>query len=53
MRNNGMKTRTPKRLVQPDNTLSSSEAKSIRRGEAQLKRGESKPWRVLKHALPR
>jgi hypothetical protein len=25
----------------------------VRRGEAQLKRGDSKPWRVVKHALSR
>jgi hypothetical protein len=23
----------------------------VRRGEAQLKRGESEPWRAVKHAL--
>jgi AbrB family looped-hinge helix DNA binding protein len=43
----------PKRAVAPDDTLSPEEAKIVRRGEAQLKRGESKPWRVIKHALPR
>jgi AbrB family looped-hinge helix DNA binding protein len=43
----------PKRIVDPDATLSPAEAKSVRRGEAQLKRGESKPWRVVKHALSR
>jgi bifunctional DNA-binding transcriptional regulator/antitoxin component of YhaV-PrlF toxin-antitoxin module len=36
-----------------DDTLSPSEAKLVRRGEAQLKRGKSKPWRVVKHALER
>lgn len=34
-------------------TLTPSEAKIVRRGEAQLKRGKSKPWRVVKHALER
>jgi bifunctional DNA-binding transcriptional regulator/antitoxin component of YhaV-PrlF toxin-antitoxin module len=43
----------PKRKVDPDDTLSPAEAKSVRRGEAQLRRGESKPWRVVKHALSR
>jgi len=43
----------PKRAVDPDDTLSPEEAKIVRRGEAQLKRGESKSWRVVKHALPR
>jgi bifunctional DNA-binding transcriptional regulator/antitoxin component of YhaV-PrlF toxin-antitoxin module len=32
-------------------TLTPAEAKIVRRGEAQLKRGESKPWRVVKRAL--
>jgi hypothetical protein len=41
----------PKRIVDPDDTLSPAEAKIVRRGEAQLKRGESKPWRVVKHEL--
>src|ERR1700674_2822422 len=39
----------PKRIVDPDDTLSPAEAKIVRRGVAQLKRGESKPWRVVKH----
>jgi AbrB family looped-hinge helix DNA binding protein len=43
----------PKRLVDPDDVLTPAEAKIVRRGEAQLKRGESKPWRVVKHALSR
>jgi len=43
----------PKRAVDQGDTLSPEEAKIVRRGEAQLKRGESKPWRVVKHALPR
>jgi bifunctional DNA-binding transcriptional regulator/antitoxin component of YhaV-PrlF toxin-antitoxin module len=36
-----------------DDTLTPSEAKLVRRGEAQLKRGKSKPWHVVKHALER
>ena len=43
----------PKRTVDPDDTLTPAEAKIVRRGEAQLKRGESKPWREVKDALPR
>jgi len=43
----------PKRAVASDDTLTPAEAKLVRRGEAQLKRGDSKPWRVVKHALPR
>ena len=43
----------PRRLVDPEDTLTVVEAKVVRKGEAQLKRGESKPWRDLKHALPR
>ncbi len=36
-----------------DDTLTPAEAKIVRRGEAQLKRGESKPWDAVKHALER
>jgi AbrB family looped-hinge helix DNA binding protein len=43
----------PKRVINQDDTLSPAEAKIVRRGEAQLKRGESKPWRAVKHALSR
>ncbi|MGA2741588.1 MAG: AbrB/MazE/SpoVT family DNA-binding domain-containing protein [Bryobacteraceae bacterium] len=42
-----------KRLVDPDDTLTPAEAEVVRRGEAQLKRGQSKPWRDVKHALAR
>ena len=42
-----------KRTVDPDATLTPAEAKIVRRGEAQLKRGDSKPWRAVKHALSR
>jgi hypothetical protein len=34
-----------KRAANPDDTLTPAEAKTVRRGEAQLKRGEPKPWR--------
>jgi AbrB family looped-hinge helix DNA binding protein len=43
----------PKRLADTDDTLSPKEAKIVRRGEAQLKRGDSKSWRAVKHALSR
>jgi bifunctional DNA-binding transcriptional regulator/antitoxin component of YhaV-PrlF toxin-antitoxin module len=43
----------PRRTVNPDDTLTPGEAKMVRRGEAQLKRGESKPWRAVKNALSR
>ena len=43
----------PKRLVDPDDVLTPEEAKIVRRGEAQLKRGQSKPWQTVKHALAR
>jgi bifunctional DNA-binding transcriptional regulator/antitoxin component of YhaV-PrlF toxin-antitoxin module len=36
-----------------DDTLTPTEAKIVRRGQAQLKRGKSKPWRAVKHALAR
>jgi bifunctional DNA-binding transcriptional regulator/antitoxin component of YhaV-PrlF toxin-antitoxin module len=42
-----------KRIVDADDTLTPAEAKIVRRGEAQLKRGESKSWRAVKHALSR
>jgi bifunctional DNA-binding transcriptional regulator/antitoxin component of YhaV-PrlF toxin-antitoxin module len=43
----------PRRRVNPDDTLTPAEAKRVRRGEAQLKQGLSKPWRAVKNALPR
>jgi AbrB family looped-hinge helix DNA binding protein len=43
----------PKRVIAADDTLSPEEAKIVRRGEAQLKRGKSKPWRTIKNALSR
>jgi bifunctional DNA-binding transcriptional regulator/antitoxin component of YhaV-PrlF toxin-antitoxin module len=43
----------PKRLVDPDDVLTPAEATKVRHGEKQLKRGDSKPWRVVKHALSR
>jgi len=43
----------PKCVLKSEDALSSEEARIVRRGEAQLKRGESKPWRVVKDALQR
>ena len=43
----------PKRMIDDDTVLMAKEAKTVRRGEAQLKRGASKPWRDVKHALAR
>ena len=43
----------PKRKSDPDDTLTQAEAKSVRRGEAELKRGQSKSWRAVKNALSR
>jgi hypothetical protein len=42
-----------KRTVDSNDTLTPAEAKIVRRGEAQLKRGDSKPWRAVKNALSR
>jgi len=42
-----------KRLIDATDTLTAAEVKIVRRAEAQLKRGESKSWRVVKHALSR
>jgi antitoxin component of MazEF toxin-antitoxin module len=50
---NGVLIKKRKRVVDPDDTLTVEEAKIVRRGEAQLKRGESRPWRDMKHALSR
>ncbi len=50
---NGVLIKKRKRVVDPDDILTPGEAKIVRRGEAQLKRGELKPWRVVKHALSR
>ena len=44
---------TPKTLVDPDDTLAPEEAKRVRKGEAQLKRGRSQSWDTVKHGLGR
>jgi AbrB family looped-hinge helix DNA binding protein len=43
----------PKRMMDAYDGLTREEAKIVRRGEAQLKRGESKSWRDVKNALAR
>ncbi len=43
----------PKRLVDVSELLTKGEAAKVRRGEAQLKAGRSKPWRTIKHDLGR
>ncbi len=43
----------PKRVVDRDDILTPEEAKMVRRGEAQLKRGQSKLWSDVKHELAR
>jgi len=42
-----------KKLVDADDILTPEEATKVRRGEAQLARGQSKPWRTVKDALDR
>jgi hypothetical protein len=48
---NGLLIRA-KREVDLNDRLTPAEAETVRRGEAQLKRGGSKPWRVVRDALP-
>ncbi|MGC9224932.1 MAG: AbrB/MazE/SpoVT family DNA-binding domain-containing protein [Terracidiphilus sp.] len=43
----------PKRLVDIDVVLTPGEATKVRRGEAELHTGKSKPWRTVKHELGR
>ena len=38
----------PKRLVDPDDILTPEEGRRVRRGEAQLKRGDSVAWEDVK-----
>lgn len=41
----------PKRLVDPDDLLTSEEEALVRKGEAQLRRGKRVPWEDLKKRL--
>ncbi len=43
----------PPRFLRLDHILTAAEEKLVRSGEAQLKRGESKPWRTVKRTLSR
>lgn len=42
-----------KRVVEAKDTLTAEEVKAVRRGEEQLRRGESVSWRDVKNALTR
>jgi len=41
----------PKKLVDADEVLTKEEERKVRKGEAQLKRGQSTPWRAVKNGL--
>jgi bifunctional DNA-binding transcriptional regulator/antitoxin component of YhaV-PrlF toxin-antitoxin module len=43
----------PKRLVDPDDVLTSAEAKKVRHGMEQIKAGRFKLWGDVKHGLGR
>jgi AbrB family looped-hinge helix DNA binding protein len=43
----------PRRLVDTDDLLSSDDVKSLRRGLAEMKRGQTKAWDKVKHELER
>ena len=49
----GKRKSSGKRSVERDDTVTLAEATIVGRSEAQLKRGESKPWRVAKDAPSR
>jgi AbrB family looped-hinge helix DNA binding protein len=44
---------TPRRMVDPDDVLTPSEAKKVRHGMKQIKEGRFKLWRDVKHELGR
>lgn len=44
---------TPKKLVDADDVLTSTEEKIVRKGERQLREGKSTPWSQIKHELGR
>ena len=41
----------PKRLVDPDDTLTPAEAEKVRHAEKQAKAGKTRPWATIKHEL--
>ena len=43
----------PKKLVDADDVLTSEEETIVRKGERQLRQGQSKPWSQIKHDLAR
>ncbi len=49
--NKGQVVIRPKKLVDPDDILTPEDEASVRRGEAQLKRGEGIAWQEVKKRL--
>ena len=43
----------PKKLVDADDVLTPEEETAVRKGERQLRQGQSKPWSQIKHGLAR
>ena len=41
----------PKRLVDPDDTLTPAEVAKVRHAEKQAKAGKTRPWAAIKHEL--
>lgn len=41
----------PKKVVDSDDILTPEEEEIVRRGEEQLRRGQSKSWQQIKHGL--
>ena len=41
----------PKKLVDADEVLTKEEEVKVRKGEGQLKHGQSKPWRAVRNGL--
>lgn len=50
---NGTVVIKPKRLVDAEDVLTPAEEKIVRKGERQLRKGQSKPWHQIKHELAR
>lgn len=47
----GMVVVKPKKLVDAEDVLTPEEETIVRRGERQLKRGQTKSWRQLRHEM--
>ncbi|MBM3745587.1 MAG: AbrB/MazE/SpoVT family DNA-binding domain-containing protein [Acidobacteria bacterium] len=43
----------PKKLVDAEDVLTPAEAAKVRKGEAELRQGRSRPWRAVRDALAR